>query len=176
MRTALLLKGMTVLPKAGGSHKLSHFITVSLVELMEKKMVFGAVCLHTSLAVIITDNKAVGSRRKERRDKRRWQEELMRREVKRRKMSCQCLCNKAALYVIVSWWVLWYLAPGVLWNSNLCLWTVPLMWPATKWCPVISVHLLAVVLYNQTLTRRHTNVNTRTPTQPQHTQTIHVPN
>lgn len=65
MRTGLLLKDMTVLPKAGGSHKLSHFITVSLVELMEKKMVFGAVCLHTSLAVIITDNKAAGSRRKE---------------------------------------------------------------------------------------------------------------
>lgn len=44
--------------------QVGHFITVSLVELMEKKMVFGGVGLHTSLAVIITDNKAVGRRRR----------------------------------------------------------------------------------------------------------------
>lgn len=62
---------MFVVPKVRRSHKLSHFITVSLVELMEKKMVFGAVCLHTSLTVIITDNKAVGRIKRERRDKRR---------------------------------------------------------------------------------------------------------
>lgn len=43
MRTDPLLKKTRVLPTAGRSHKLSHFITVSLVELMEKKMVFGAV-------------------------------------------------------------------------------------------------------------------------------------
>lgn len=61
-----------------------HFITVSLVELMEKKMVSGAVCLHTSLAVIITDNKAVGSRGRERRDRRRWWEERWRGERRER--------------------------------------------------------------------------------------------
>ncbi len=38
-------------------------------------MVFGAVCLHTSLAVIITDNKAAGSRGRERRDDRMRGEE-----------------------------------------------------------------------------------------------------
>ena len=54
--------------------------------------------------------------------------------------------------------------------------TVPLMWQATKWRPVISLHFLAAVLYNQTLTRKHTNVNTRTPTQPQHTQLIRARN
>lgn len=79
-----------------------HFITVSLVELMEKKMVVGAVCLHTSLAVIITVNKAVGSRRRERRDKGEMNKGEEEKE-KERKMSCQCLCNKATLYVIVSW-------------------------------------------------------------------------
>lgn len=39
-------------------------------------MLFGAVCLHTSLAVIITHNKAAGSRmksEKRKRDKRRRQ-------------------------------------------------------------------------------------------------------
>lgn len=62
---------MCVLPKVRRSHKLTHFITVSLVELMEKKMVFGAVCLHTSLTVIITDNKAAGSKKREKGDKSR---------------------------------------------------------------------------------------------------------
>lgn len=50
--------------------------------------------------------------------------------------------------------------------------TVPLMWQATKWWPVISLHLLAVVLYNQTLTHKCKH----TPLQLQRTQTIHVPN
>lgn len=46
---------------------MSHFITISLVGLMEKKMVFGVVRLHTSLAVITTENKAAV--RERRRDK-----------------------------------------------------------------------------------------------------------
>lgn len=82
---------------------MGHFITVSLVELMEKKMVFGTVGLRTSLAVIITNNKAVGRRRPGKRREETMGTEVRRRNRKKRTMSCQCLCNKDTLYVIVPW-------------------------------------------------------------------------
>lgn len=90
-------------------------------------------------------------------------------------MFCLCLCNKATLCNCLVVSVVVFGTRSTVKLKPL-LRTVPLMWQATKWYPVISLHFLAVVLYNQTLTRRHTYVNTRTPTQPQHTHAIRVPN
>lgn len=131
-------------------------ITVSLVELVKKKIVFGIVGLPASLADVITDHGAVGGQKKETADGEEEERDVLPMTEQQTCFVCGCLVASVAVF-----------CTGSLVELKPLLRTVPLMWQTTKCSPVISAQWLCTIKHSRAGTETQTHAH---PTQPQRTQ------